>query len=44
MTPQARELEVIIKELARWVGRWKRPEVTATAVQPKKEEAAAKAS
>jgi DNA-binding HxlR family transcriptional regulator len=26
MTPQARELEVIIKELARWANKWKRPE------------------
>jgi DNA-binding HxlR family transcriptional regulator len=35
LTPQAKELELIIKELAKWVGRWKNPaEVT---VQPKKE-------
>lgn len=33
MTPQARELEVIVKELGRWVSRWKRPEV-ATATTP----------
>ena len=26
MTPQARELEVIIKELARWANKWKRSE------------------
>ncbi len=25
MTPQAKELEVIIKELARWAEKWKRP-------------------
>jgi DNA-binding HxlR family transcriptional regulator len=26
MTPQARELEVIIKELARWANKWRRPD------------------
>jgi DNA-binding HxlR family transcriptional regulator len=26
MTPQARELEVIIKDLARWANKWRRPE------------------
>jgi DNA-binding HxlR family transcriptional regulator len=26
ITPQARELEVIIKDLARWANKWKRPE------------------
>ncbi|MEO9363304.1 MAG: helix-turn-helix domain-containing protein [Nitrososphaera sp.] len=26
LTAQAKELEMIIKELARWVGRWKRPQ------------------
>ena len=30
------ELELIIKELAKWVGRWKNP-AEVTAVQPKKE-------
>jgi DNA-binding HxlR family transcriptional regulator len=30
MTVQARELEVIIKELARWANKWKRPELKAT--------------
>ena len=30
LTPQAKELEVIIKELGRWVSRWKSP-VTAEA-------------
>ena len=30
MTVQARELEVIIKELARWANKWKRPEIKAT--------------
>jgi DNA-binding HxlR family transcriptional regulator len=29
LTPQARELEVIVKELGRWVSRWKRPQVAA---------------
>jgi DNA-binding HxlR family transcriptional regulator len=27
ITPQAKELEVIIKELARWANRWKSPEL-----------------
>ena len=27
ITPQAKELEVIIKELARWANKWKRPEI-----------------
>ena len=27
ITPQARELEVIIKDLARWANKWKRPEL-----------------
>ncbi len=26
LTPQAKELETIVKELGRWVNRWKRPE------------------
>jgi DNA-binding HxlR family transcriptional regulator len=26
MTPQARELEVIIKDLARWANKWRRPD------------------
>jgi len=43
LTPQAKELEVVIKELGRWVSRWKRPEM-ATVQPAKKEEAAAKAS
>lgn len=39
LTVQAKELEMIIKELARWVGRWKRPQsITAPAVGTKKEE------
>ena len=39
LTVQAKELEMIIKELARWVGRWKRPQsITAPAVATKKEE------
>lgn len=42
LTPRAKELEDVIKELARWVSRWKRPEVAT--VQPKKEEASARAS
>jgi DNA-binding HxlR family transcriptional regulator len=37
MTPQAKELEVIIKELARWVSRWKSP----VAPEAKKEGATA---
>jgi DNA-binding HxlR family transcriptional regulator len=38
MTPQARELEVIIKDLARWANKWRRPEglkPTAVAAQKK---------
>lgn len=27
LTPQAKELEVIIKELARWANKWKSPEI-----------------
>jgi DNA-binding HxlR family transcriptional regulator len=27
ITPQAKELEVIIKELARWANKWKSPEI-----------------
>lgn len=39
LTVQAKELEMIIKELARWVGRWKRPQsITASTVMTKKEE------
>ncbi len=34
ITPQAKELEVIIKELGSWVSRWSRPET----VKPIKEE------
>lgn len=34
ITPQAKELEVIIKELGNWVSRWNRPET----VKPIKEE------
>lgn len=40
LTAQAKELEVIIKELAHWVARWKRPQSIAV----KKEEQTAKAS
>ena len=41
LTPQAKELELIIKELAKWVSRWKNPtEVTAT-TQKKEGEATA---
>ncbi|HKU49218.1 MAG TPA: helix-turn-helix domain-containing protein [Nitrososphaera sp.] len=39
MTPQARELEVIIKDLARWANKWRRPDglkPTAAAVAPQK--------
>ena len=37
MTPQARELEVIIKELARWANKWRRPDgIKATAVAAQK--------
>ncbi len=31
MTPQAKELEVIIKELARWANKWKSPDGLKTA-------------
>ena len=31
MTPQARELEVIIKDLARWANKWRRPDGMKTA-------------
>lgn len=31
ITPQAKELEVIIKDLARWANRWKRPDGLKTA-------------
>jgi DNA-binding HxlR family transcriptional regulator len=31
ITPQARELEVIIKDLARWANRWRRPDGLKTA-------------
>jgi DNA-binding HxlR family transcriptional regulator len=30
MTPQARELEVIIKDLARWANKWRRPDALKT--------------
>jgi DNA-binding HxlR family transcriptional regulator len=33
MTPQAKELEVIIKELARWANKWKRPEIKPLAMK-----------
>ncbi len=37
LTAQAKELEVIIKELGRWVGRWKRPQsVPAAKEEPAK--------
>jgi DNA-binding HxlR family transcriptional regulator len=32
MTPQARELEVIIKDLARWANKWRSPELKAAAL------------
>ena len=36
LTAQAKELEVIIKELGRWVSRWKRPQsVPAAKEEPK---------
>ena len=31
LTPQAKELEVIIKELARWANKWRRPDGLKTA-------------
>ena len=40
LTVQAKELEVIIKELGRWVNRWKRPQ----SVTPAAKEEAAKSS
>ena len=36
MTPQAKELEVIIKELARWADKWKNPALKATVAAQKK--------
>ena len=33
ITPQARELGVIIKDLARWANKWKRPEIKPLAAQ-----------
>jgi DNA-binding HxlR family transcriptional regulator len=37
MTPQARELEVIIKELARWANKWRRPyAMKTTPIAPQK--------
>jgi DNA-binding HxlR family transcriptional regulator len=38
LTAQAKELEVIIKELAHWVARWKRPQSVAPSAETKKEE------
>lgn len=35
MTPQAKELEVIIKELARWAEKWKSPTGLKVAAQKK---------
>jgi DNA-binding HxlR family transcriptional regulator len=35
ITPQARELEVIIKDLARWANKWKSPEIKPLAAQNK---------
>jgi DNA-binding HxlR family transcriptional regulator len=35
ITPQAKELEVIIKELARWAMKWKTPEIKPIAQQKK---------
>jgi DNA-binding HxlR family transcriptional regulator len=35
ITPQARELEVIIKDLARWANKWKSPEIKPLASQKK---------
>ena len=35
ITPQAKELEVIIKELARWAKKWKSPEIKPIAQQKK---------
>jgi DNA-binding HxlR family transcriptional regulator len=36
MTPQAKELEVIIKDLARWANKWKHPAIKAAAVAAQK--------
>jgi len=36
MTPQAKELTVIIKELARWAEKWKSPGMKATVAAQKK--------
>lgn len=36
MTAQAKELEVIIKELARWADKWKRPSMKAAPVAARK--------
>lgn len=37
MTPQAKELEVIIKELSRWAEKWKNPTgLKAAAIAPRK--------
>lgn len=38
LTPQAKELETIVKELGRWVNRWKRPESVRASAPYKKEE------
>jgi DNA-binding HxlR family transcriptional regulator len=35
ITPQARELEVIIRDLARWANKWKHPEIKPLAAQTK---------
>jgi DNA-binding HxlR family transcriptional regulator len=35
ITPQARELEVIIRDLARWANKWKSPEIKPLAPQKK---------
>ena len=35
ITPQARELEVIIRDLARWANKWKHPEIKPLAAQKK---------
>lgn len=44
LTAQAKELEVIIKELAHWVGRWKRPQSVSPTVTKKEEPSATTAS
>ncbi|AIC16482.1 winged helix-turn-helix transcriptional regulator [Nitrososphaera viennensis] len=44
LTAQAKELEVIIKELAHWVGRWKRPQSVAQTVTKKEEPSSTTAS